>query len=152
MRVTAIQLLAKTVVQWMMHPFQILQNQLPKVLKLLEHLANYSNAHQKLLVSIFIGIIFQATVVAIAFLFARALGIDIGFLDLSWIMGLISLLVFLPISISGIGVRELGFVGVLRLFEIDISTALTLSLLVFSLQIVGAAIGALFELTVKGKT
>jgi hypothetical protein len=67
-------------------------------------------------------------------------------------MGLISLLVFLPISISGIGVRELGFVGVLRLFEIDISTALTLSLLVFSLQIVGAAIGALFELTVKGKT
>ena len=59
---------------------------------------------------------------------------------------------FLPISISGIGVRELGFVGILGFFDVDLSTAVTLSLLVFSLQIVGAAIGALFELTVKEET
>jgi uncharacterized protein (TIRG00374 family) len=151
MRIPAIELFSKTVARWMMHPFPFLQNQLPKVLRLLEHLAYYSNAHQKLLVSICIGFIFQSAVVAIAFLFARALGISIGLLDLSWIMGVISLLVFLPISISGMGVRELGFVGILHLFEVDISTALTLSLLLFSMQIVGAAIGAVFELSVKGK-
>ncbi len=152
MRVQAIQLSVKSMLHWLMDPFPYLRSQLPRVIKLVDHLAYYSGAHRKLMISIFVGFVFQAAVVAIAFLFSKALGITIGFLDLAWIMGAISLLIFLPISVSGIGVRELGFVGILSLFEIDVSTALTLSILIFSLQIIGAAIGAVFELTAKGKS
>ncbi len=152
MRVAAIQNFVQSSMKWVVEPIPLVRNQLPKVLKVLAHLAYYSHAPSKLIVAILMGSIFQAAVIAITVLFSHSLGANIGFLDLAWIIGIISLMVFLPISISGIGVRELGFVGILSFFEIDISTAVTLSLLLFSLQIVGAAIGALFELTAKGKT
>jgi uncharacterized protein (TIRG00374 family) len=151
MGVSAIQNFIQSTMKWVVEPVPLLRNQLPKALKLLDHLAYYSQAQLKLILAILLGTIFQAVVIAITVLFSHSLGANIGFLDLAWIVGIISLMIFLPISISGIGVRELGFVGILSFFEIDLSTAVTLSLLVFSLQIVGAAIGALFELTAKGK-
>ena len=151
MRVPTVQNLVRSLLEWMIEPFPMLHNQLPKALRLVEHLVHYSHAHLNLVLAIFLGIIFQAAVTANAVLFSHSLGANIGIFDLAWVMCIISLMVFLPITISGIGVRELGFVGTLSLFGIDISTAITLSLLLFSLQLVGAALGALFELTAKGK-
>ena len=151
MRVSAVHNFIQSSMKWIVEPIPLLRDQLPKALKLLDHLAHYSRAQIKVFLAIFLGSIFQAVVIAITAIFSYSLGADIGFLDMAWIVGIISLMTFLPISISGIGVRELGFVGILSFFEVDMSTAVTLSLLIFSLQIVGAVIGALFELTDKGK-
>lgn len=94
-----------------------------------------------------------ALISAIAFLFfvtssyivAIALGIGISFVALVWIRALVFMLTLIPISVAGIGLRELGFAGLLALYGIDMQAAIAFSFANFGLQLGMAAIGALFE-------
>ncbi len=146
MRLAAIEKFSKWLVTSIMSRQSLLYQQLPKVIKLLDHLVQYSRQPLRVFSSILIGILLQFTIVLITFVMSNALGLQLALVDLTWIMGIISLLIFLPISISGIGVRELGFVGVLGLFDVGVAEAMTVSLLTFSLQILGAMTGAALEL------
>jgi len=53
----------------------------------------------------------------------------------------------LPISIAGIGLREGGYVGLLAIFGIAATPALSLSLSLFAYTLVGALLGWIAELT-----
>ncbi len=138
---------AQYLIRLTMSPIAYLHRQMPKAMLLIEHLRHYSNAPLSLLASILLGTLFQAILILLIFLLSTHLDMGIEIYDIAWILGIISILTFLPISISGIGVRELGFVGLLGLFGVDFTLAFTLSLLLFSLQILGAMIGAFYEFT-----
>lgn len=76
--------------------------------------------------------------------FARILGIEIPLLYMAGIIMIMSLLVSLPISINGIGVREIGYIGLLSIAGINEDIGLTLSFLDFSLLLSTAFIGFIF--------
>ena len=80
------------------------------------------------------------------YFFALALGMEIGFATLAWIRCLYSLLAMLPISISGWGVREATFVGILTQYGVAPESALLLSLLWFCRSLFVALIGGVVEL------
>ncbi|MEP2988391.1 MAG: lysylphosphatidylglycerol synthase transmembrane domain-containing protein [Parasphingorhabdus sp.] len=80
-----------------------------------------------------------------SYIVASALGIAISFVALIWIRSLVFILTLIPISVAGIGLRELGFAGLLALYGIDMQAAIAFSLANFGLQLGMAAIGALFE-------
>jgi len=77
---------------------------------------------------------------------ARALGIDAGFAVVGWIRSVMLLATAIPITVSGLGLREGAAVLVFRDYGISAESALAFSLLVFATShLAMGSIGALFE-------
>jgi uncharacterized protein (TIRG00374 family) len=99
-----------------------------------------------MLVSIIIGCVFQYFCIEIISSFANNLGIVIPFFDWCWIFGFLSIVLLLPISIAGLGIREGTLVGLLALYGISHEKAMALSFALLSLQLIWALIGGLLEI------
>jgi uncharacterized membrane protein YbhN (UPF0104 family) len=93
-----------------------------------------------------LAVAFQITVVFTNLLICWSLGIPLAFVQLLWIVAVVSVLQALPISVAGIGVREGAYVYLLQAQGINTSHALALSLIVFAIQVLLAAIGGLLQL------
>jgi len=77
------------------------------------------------------------------YLVARAFSIDIGFPTLLLVVPIVELSRMIPISISGIGVREATFVALLSQFGVDGTLAFTYSVVVYLVFMLFALIGGL---------
>jgi hypothetical protein len=71
----------------------------------------------------------------------RAIGVDVGLLDLVVVTSLVTLLTLVPVSLNGLGIREGGFVFFLGLLGVPQAEALALSLLVFGLTLLFSLAG-----------
>ncbi len=76
----------------------------------------------------------------------RAVGINISLVSIIWIRAAVVFLQLLPISISGLGVREGAFVFLLSNYNVASSDAMAASLINFGLIVAMAFIGGLFEI------
>lgn len=74
---------------------------------------------------------------------ARALGLEVGLVSLLWIHSAVEIVQFLPISIGGLGTREITAIYLLGLFGIAEPAALGFSLVLFSLRLGMVALGGL---------
>lgn len=115
-------------------------------LRLIDAWVQYLSTPVILVKSMLVGIVFQLIAVFITMTLAGVLGININFADWCWIFGVISLVVFLPITIGGIGLREGGFVILLGQLGVPGEKALALSLSIFGLHIIGAIAGGVIEM------
>jgi uncharacterized protein (TIRG00374 family) len=79
------------------------------------------------------------------YLLAISLQIEITFYNLGWIRTVIAIIISLPISVSGIGIREGGFIILLERFNIPGSEAVALSFLIFGCSVFVGLIGGLME-------
>jgi len=77
---------------------------------------------------------------------AEAAGIDVPVLVLVWQSAVVFMLGRLPISIANLGVREATLIGTLALYGVDASSALLMSMIIFSNVILMAIIGAIVQL------
>lgn len=115
----------------------------------LENLLNawliYLHSPKLLFNSILLGSLFQFICVMIIMTLAIGLDISINWIDLCWVFSIVSLAVFLPLTIAGIGIREGAFVGTLSLLNIPLEQGLALSLSVFGLNLLTALIGGLLS-------
>lgn len=76
------------------------------------------------------------------YIIGRAMGIDLGFVDSMCLLAIASLLGLLPVSVSGVGVRELFFSLVFPILGLGPEVGVTFGLLVFFvIYIVNIAIG-----------
>jgi hypothetical protein len=79
------------------------------------------------------------------YLLAVALNINIDFITIGWIRSVIIIFTTLPISFSGIGVREGGFMILLAPYGVPNEKSLALAFLVFATVLFLAVIGGLYE-------
>lgn len=107
---------------------------------------SYAQKPVILLTSLLMGLLVQSVHLAIILSVASRYDIILPPFSWLWVFTLVSLAVILPLSLGGIGVREGAFVGLLSLFDVRAPVALALSLTIFSLQLVAAGIGAIFEI------
>ncbi len=84
---------------------------------------------------------FHGLVIAIHMVLARGLAIDLPMTAWVLVYAGMALLLLLPISIAGIGLREGGYVGLLAIFGIAATPALSLSLVLFAYMLFGALLG-----------
>ena len=112
---------------------------------LLETVHLYSQKTLLCVISTMYGVIIQLLCIATICLFAHALEISVAFIDWCWIFAAMTILLFFPVSISGIGVREGGFVGLLGLQGIASEKAMALSFSLFSVQVVLGLVGGIIE-------
>jgi len=108
---------------------------------------NFSLVH--ILAITCLSLLFQLVVSFYVYLAAQSLGIPIGLVDIVWIFSLISVILVIPLTYAGFGLREGGFVYLLSFFGIAGSSAFSLSLLVFFIGALVAALGG-FWLLIKG--
>lgn len=66
-----------------------------------------------------------------AYMYARSLNIDIAYYYLAFLIPAVIVIELLPISIMGLGTRELTLIAILRLFGVNSETAVSLSLMTF---------------------
>ena len=93
-----------------------------------------------------ISVISQILGVIVYYLLALSLGIEISFFAMGWIRCAVLLVVMIPISISGLGLREASLLFLLRPYGVQDDKALALSLAIFGATTVFiGVIGGLFE-------
>jgi uncharacterized protein (TIRG00374 family) len=98
-----------------------------------------------LLFSILLGIIYQVLGILINISLAKAFGINVSFFDWCWIQAVVSVLLLLPLTIGGIGIREGSLIGFLGWFGVSAEKALALSFSIFGLQILLAIVGGILD-------
>ena len=79
-------------------------------------------------------------------LIARAMGLDVSWSYLAVVVPLVALLTLLPVSINGMGLREVGLVVLLGPVGVPAASAVTLSLLSFAATFAASLLGAGFYL------
>lgn len=79
-------------------------------------------------------------------LFARAVGVDLSYVSIGWIRVVLQGVMLLPITVSGLGLREGSLVLLLQQYAVPPGQAVALSLAVFASGVISNAIGGAFEL------
>ena len=83
----------------------------------------------------------------LAFYFlALSLNMSLSIIQCAWLFSIVSIVTFIPISFSGLGVRESALIVILSNIGIERFNSLSLSLLIFLTGILTAVIGGVFEL------
>ncbi len=108
-------------------------------------LATFSTT--QLLLVFALGFLAQAAFVGEQFFVARAVGIDLPAITFGWVRAVVLLCMVIPITVSGLGLREASLTAVLALYGVDEQLALAQSLLFFAaIVFVKGLIGGMFEL------
>lgn len=115
-------------------------------IRLIDAYRSYAKDAVLLVKNIALGFIFQVILIAVTAMFALELGLEVNFFDWWWIFGVVSVIVLVPITIGGIGLREGAFVGILVWLGQAPHAAVALSLSIFGMQVLFGLIGGLIEL------
>jgi len=94
---------------------------------------------------LFLSILFHLGGIFSVYLIMRALNVDISVVSIVWIRAAVVFLQMLPISISGLGVREGAFVFLLGGYGVGGADAMAVSFLIFGITIIFGFLGGVFE-------
>ena len=89
---------------------------------------------------------FHVLCIAVHACLGPALGISLPFAHWAVVYACVSVLLLLPVSVAGLGLREGGYMGLLGLFGVASEPALSLSLVLFGFLLLGASAGLITEL------
>jgi uncharacterized protein (TIRG00374 family) len=90
-----------------------------RILGIYEDCGLYVDKRHLLLESFAYHLLFQALNFLRLYLVFIALSVDLPFITILWMSALVLLILSLPITIAGFGLREMGFAWVLTLYGID---------------------------------
>jgi glycosyltransferase 2 family protein len=96
-----------------------------------------------------LGFASQAIMATIHWGVALAVGINLSPFALTWILAITVIIGMLPVSLAGLGVRELTYVALLSLFGVSTASALTLSLATFAILVVLGLTGGAIDLVAR---
>ena len=104
----------------------------------------YITDKKGMMISMLCGFIYHIIISLVYWVLARGLALHISLLDIYWINGLLTFILLFPISIGGLGIREVSLVGMLGLLEVRENIAFSLSLLILLVQVLRAMLGGVF--------
>lgn len=114
-----------------------------KIDKVYQALDLYKSERMGLLVTLLLGIGLHITAVAHYYLIGLALGLHVSVLYFFIIIPLVLLILLLPVSINGIGVRENAYVLFFGKIGVEASTGIALSWLGFGMILIVGVIGGI---------
>lgn len=124
---------------------------LKSILRIVEKLLSSASSYADmpvpaLLLSMSAGILAILVGFASGVYLARAINIELGFLELGWALSVMSLATQFTLSImEGLGVREVTLVALLSLFDVSAEQALAFSFLIFCRGVIISLLGGLIE-------
>ena len=106
----------------------------------------YARARRLVGLSLGVSVVYQLVVTSAYFVGGTMLGIEVAFGDYVWIVAFVMMAQVLPITIAGIGVREGLFAFLLGQYGVPTTTAVALSLVVFSVTLLFGIVGGILGL------
>jgi glycosyltransferase 2 family protein len=76
----------------------------------------------------------------------HALGVQLSFAAVAWIRAVVFVMTLLPVTIAGIGIRELGFVALLKLYGVPETLALAAAFAALAVQLLIGCAGLIVAL------
>lgn len=124
---------------------------LRKLFGVYEHFGLYIENRPVLFKAFGVHLIFQAFVFVRFYLVFPSAGVELAPLTVLWVSMLILLVVTIPVSVGGVGVREAGFAWLLGLYGVEPEKGMLIGVLL-SLQVLfNAGIGAVLNITNASK-
>lgn len=115
----------------------------PRAESLYQALVPYKRAPVSVLVGVGLSFVHQAIVIAVVFLNARALALDVPFAAVAVFVPLVSLAGMVPISVNGLGVREALYILLFGRIGVPAETAVSLALLYLAVTFLASLPGGL---------
>lgn len=112
----------------------------------------YAVRKRQLAYSAMWGILYQILIALIYYILGNGIQISVNYLDYCWVNAILTILLLLPVSISGIGIREVSLSALLGLLGVEPEQAVAVSLLLLLIQILRAVLGGILIFTEKEKT
>ncbi len=112
----------------------------------LSYLENYKKHNLLMFETIIWSALIKLPHVFTFYFLALSLNINLSVIQCAWLFSIISIVTFLPISFSGLGVREGALIVILSKLGIERFNSLSLSLLIYLTGTLVAIIGGIFEL------
>jgi uncharacterized protein (TIRG00374 family) len=88
-----------------------------------------------------ISFVFNVSLIAVNYLIALALGVDISIWYFLLFVPLTSIIMMIPISLNGLGIREVGYVTLFAQAGVADSVAFSMSLLIYALSVLAGLVG-----------
>lgn len=104
-----------------------------------------------LLKALVVGLIFQSFCIGLFVVVGQALGIDLPIANWAVVVGLIGVVLLLPLTIAGIGLRDGTLLTVLGALGQNQGAAIALSFALLALNIVAAFVGFVVDVTGKDR-
>lgn len=104
-----------------------------------------------ILYTLSLSFIMHFSLFIINYTIAQFLDIKISFLDISLVTCMVWLITAIPISISGIGIREISFISILGYYGVSVEVATGLSLYGFLIRLIIGLVALPFVLMTKRK-
>jgi len=104
-----------------------------------------------LVVSLVISLVNQLVVIAVTWLMARALGIQVSFYHFMIFVPVVTLISMIPITLNGMGLREYAFVSLFTAIGIDREAATALGLLSSFVLILSAIPGGIIYVVFRSR-
>jgi uncharacterized protein (TIRG00374 family) len=101
---------------------------------------------QTIVLVFFLSFVAHMLGVVLFYLLALAINMPISILVIGWIRSVVGILQLIPFSVAGLGVREASLVLLLREYGISEPQALTFSLAIFGVMVVGGLAGGILEM------
>lgn len=103
----------------------------------------YCGNYRPMIAVVALAVVFQLVSSLSLFLLSLSLGLPISFFELIWVYAIVSILLFIPITIAGFGIREGSFLYFFSLLGIIPEKALGFAALFSAVQLIFALIGFL---------
>jgi uncharacterized protein (TIRG00374 family) len=106
----------------------------------------YSRDWKTIVKCVLLGGVFHLLSCLTALSFSNAVGADVAYIDWFWIYAIMSVVLLLPVTIGGIGLREGTLIGMLGLLDVPPEKALSISFGFFGFYIIRAVVGGVLEM------
>ena len=114
-----------------------------KLQGMVEALQRYRGHRRALGQAVLLSVLLQALIIVTYYLIGASLNLGVSIVYFFLYVPLITFVAMLPVSVAGLGVREGGAVYLFAKVGVDAATALTMSLVWFSLTLVVSGLGGL---------
>ena len=94
--------------------------------------------------SILWGIFNQTFGIVPIWILSMTMGLKVGFIEYCWIIPLMSVVLLLPVSFAGVGLRDASIASMLSIFNVNKGSSLVITMSMLMAQIVAALIGGLY--------
>ena len=100
---------------------------------------------RKLATVLALGVLSHLLIIVSQYLVCLGLNVGLDIFEIAFVRSFVVLLMIIPISVGGLGVREAGFVGGLALFGVAGDVGLALALVLLFFQVINGIVGFLFS-------
>lgn len=116
------------------------------IYKMLDSFSSFGKDRKIVLKIWLIGLVMVFLKTSIDYFMARSLGLNLPYIWFLALVPSISIITLLPISIAGLGVREGAYVGLFKNMGVPAASSFSISIMLFSLNIVLGIIGGILYL------